>query len=85
MARPDKFREYVDKVYREYPELFPAEMEAGYQLCGFVTSTKLTLKMRRIRLKANKETYQIRPSTVMPYMIGWTDELEKLLLAGHPL
>jgi len=79
MTDKERFRRYIDKAYQETPELFPAEMKAGYQLSGFVSSTKLRLKMRRIRLKANGESYQIRPSLVMPYMVGWTDEMEKPL------
>lgn len=32
---------------------------------------------RRIRLKCNRDSYQIRPDTVMPYMVGTTEEVEK--------
>ena len=73
------FRAYIDEVYQANPELFPAAMTQGYQLCGVINSTKLDLPMRRIRLKSDQETYQIRPSFAMPYMIGWTDEVEKPL------
>jgi len=73
------FRAYIDEAYQANPELFPVAMAQGYQLCGVLYSSKLALKMRRIRLKSNRETYQIRPSFAMPYMIGWTDEVEKPL------
>jgi hypothetical protein len=42
-----------------------------------VESDKLHLRTRRIRLKSNRQAYQLRPDTVMPYMIGYTEEVEK--------
>ena len=39
--------------------------------------------MRRIKLKSTGQVYQIRPSFVMPYMIGHTDEVEKALYLRH--
>ena len=35
--------------------------------------------MRRIKLKENREVYQLCPEFLMPYMIGKTDEMEKPL------
>ncbi|MBE7530924.1 MAG: hypothetical protein HND44_20835 [Chloroflexi bacterium] len=71
-----KFRAHLDAAYEANPELFARGMAQGYSLCGVLHSTKMELKTRRIRLKSNQKTYQIRPSFAMPYMIGWTDELE---------
>jgi hypothetical protein len=65
------------RVIAQYPELFPEGIEEGYCFHGFVTSGKLHLKTRRIRLKCNGEAYQLRPDTLMPYMIGTTEEVEK--------
>ncbi len=59
------------------PELFPAEINQGYCFHGFVKSDKLHIRTRRIRLKSNRQAYQLRPDTVMPYMIGYTEEVEK--------
>ncbi len=73
------FREYILKIYHENPELFPADIQEGFSLHGFVISAKQGLKTRRIRLMKNGEAYQIRPSFMMPYMIGLTDEIEKAL------
>jgi hypothetical protein len=83
MKEGERFREHLDGSYQKHPELFPKGMGAGYQLCGFVYSVKLGLKMRRIRLPQQRETYQIRPSFALPYMIGWTDELAKPLYLLH--
>jgi hypothetical protein len=71
------FRVYLDKLIATHPELFPVGIEEGYCFHGFVESGKLHLSTRRIRLKSNGKAYQIRPDTVMPYMIGKTEEVEK--------
>jgi hypothetical protein len=52
-------------------------LSEGYSFHGFVESGKLHLRTRRILLKACRQAYQIRPDTVMPYMIGTTEEVEK--------
>jgi hypothetical protein len=68
-------------MYALHPELFPQGMAAGYKFHGFVRSKKRPeFKMRRIRLKAEKQSaYQIRPSFMMPYLIGTLEEVEKAL------
>ncbi len=71
------FRGYLDQLIREHSELFPAEISQGYCLHGFVRSGKLGVVTRRIRLKSSREAYQLRPDSVMPYMIGPTEEVEK--------
>lgn len=71
------FRVYLNTVIDRHPELFPVGIEQGYCFHGFVKSGKLHLSTRRIRLKCNGQAYQLRPDTVMPYMIGKTEEVEK--------
>lgn len=71
------FRAYLDKLITTHRELFPVGIEEGYCFHGFVESAKLHLSTRRIRLKCNGDAYQLRPDTVMPYMIGKTEEVEK--------
>lgn len=71
------FRMYLDQQIQHHPELFPSEIEEGYCFHGFVESGRLGLTTRRIRLKSNRAAYQIRPDTVMPYMVGMTEEIEK--------
>jgi hypothetical protein len=75
----DGYRGYLDKMVRKYPEIFPEEIEKGYKLQGLVTSKRQKLTTRRIRLKANKEAYQIRPDFVMPYMSERVELAEKAL------
>lgn len=71
------FRTYLDQQIAQHPELFPERIGEGYCLHGFIHSDRLGLTTRRIRLKCNRDSYQIRPDTVMPYMIGTTEEVEK--------
>jgi hypothetical protein len=71
------FRAYLEQQIVVHPELFPAQIEQGYCFHGFVVSERLGITTRRIRLKGSRETYQIRPDTVMPYMVGSTEEVEK--------
>ena len=62
------YREYLDAVIQDHPELFPSDIDQGYSFHGFVESGKLHLRTRRILLKSRRQAYQIRPDTVMPYM-----------------
>ena len=71
------YRVYLDQMIVHHPELFPVGIELGYSFHGFVESGKLHLTSRRIRLKSTGAAYQLRPDTVMPYMIGTTEEVEK--------
>jgi hypothetical protein len=61
-----KYRAYLDELIEKHPELFPAEIIEGYCFIGFVESDKMHLRTRRIRLKSNRQAYQLRPDTVMP-------------------
>ena len=79
MKDEELFKDYLKRMVRQYPELFPKEIEQGFNLHGFVESKKQKFKMRRIKLKSNEEVYQIRPSFMMPYMIERTQEVEKAL------
>lgn len=78
----DKMRELVDRLILENPELFPACLREGYAFHGLERpSRKLDgLRLRKIRPKGGREAYYLRPSFVMSYMTGTTDELEHPLL-----
>jgi hypothetical protein len=79
------FREWLDIMIEAYPELFPQDIEAGYWLCGSHGSKKMPeVRLRRIKLKAQTpsgklQVFTIAPSGLMPYMVGYTDEVEKAL------
>jgi hypothetical protein len=71
------FRTYLDRVIATYPQLFPAAIASGYWLHGAVVSKKLKLTTRRIKLVATGAVYQVRPASVLPYMVGRTEAVEK--------
>ena len=53
------YRTYLNELIVKHPELFPAEISEGYCFHGFVESDKLHLRTRRIRLKRNRQAYQL--------------------------
>jgi hypothetical protein len=79
------YRKWVDEMIVQYPELFPKEIADGYTLHDERTSEKLEgVRLRRICLKARdsegrKQVFTLAPSGVMPYSVGYTDEVEKAL------
>ncbi len=82
------FRSYLDSMIEKHPELFPSGIESGYNLHDILPESKKMkgICLRRIELKVpdsstlNNGVFTIRPSFVMPYMTGLTDDLEKALL-----
>jgi hypothetical protein len=79
------FRQWLDPLLSEYPELFPAAMAQGYQLHDMLpVSKKLPgLRLRRVRVAApepsGEAVFTIAPAFVLPYMAGYTDAVEKAL------
>ena len=81
-SEPNQFRRWLDEMIATYAELFPVEIEAGYTLHDMLpASVKLPdVRFRRIKLKAGaQQVLTICSSDVMPYMTGYTDEVEKAL------
>lgn len=76
---PLKFRRFVEEMSEFYPELFPSAMSGGFNLHDKYNSLKQGYYLRRIKLKATQEVYLIRPSSLLPYLSGKTDEIEKAL------
>jgi hypothetical protein len=56
-------------------------MAAGFTFHGVVTSQKHGSKMRRIPLRKNKEGYPLRPSLLLPSLLGTPDEVEQALFS----
>src|SRR5437867_3647799 len=79
LADTAAFRAHLERALADAPELFPPEMTQGFAFYGSSRSRKLQLALRRIRMSATGEVFQIRPSFLMPYAIGKTDEVEKAL------
>jgi len=79
------YRDWLDEMIGQHPELFPPAISSGYTFHDERSSSKLAdVCLRRICLKArdsegNKQAFTIAPSGVMPYLVGYTDDLEKAL------
>lgn len=74
------FRQALDHVIEQHPELFPSIIQQGYNLHDILPESKKMpgIRLRRIKLSTG-DVYTIRPSFVMPYMMGYTDDVEKAL------
>lgn len=79
------YRAWVDEMITAYPSLFPAGIQQGYNLHDLRASKKLSeIRLRRIALKARtsdgkEQVYTICPSGILPYLVGYTDDVEKAL------
>jgi len=77
---PKAFREeWLAPNYANHPELFPAGFEKGYEMKGHYHAKRQGIVIRRIALR-NGTKYQVRPSFVLPMMVGRIDEVEGGLL-----
>jgi hypothetical protein len=74
VADPTRFRAWLDQCFRSCPELFPKAFQDGYRLKDGRTSTRTGQRLRRVRLKATGESYSVRPSFLLPYLVGATDD-----------
>jgi hypothetical protein len=80
-----EFRQYLDRMIDQYPELFPSTIQQGYQLHDISPASKKMpeVRMRRIKVKTREgdkeQAFTIAPSFVMPYMTGYTDDVEHAL------
>ncbi|HMB05244.1 MAG TPA: hypothetical protein VKP69_16090 [Isosphaeraceae bacterium] len=72
---PVLFREFLDRQIQATPELFPPEIHRGYRMKDIYTSRKTGWRLRRIDLR-NDESYSIRPSFLMPYLSGRTEDVQ---------
>jgi hypothetical protein len=71
VADPAAFRRALSGFLAAMPELFPQGFAQGYLMKDRRPSRKLRLPLRRVRLKANGESFTVRPSFALPYMAGW--------------
>ena len=78
----EKFKNFLDKEIKNHPELFPEAITDGYVLCGKSRSSKKLdhLQFRHIKIQSTKEIFTVYPSFVMPYLIAYTDDVDKALL-----
>jgi hypothetical protein len=69
---PRRFRDWLDRSYRDSPELFPRAFADGYRLKDARVSAKLGVRLRRVRCKSGG-SFSVRPCFVLPYMVGYAD------------
>jgi hypothetical protein len=74
VGSPAAFRGWLDRAFREAPELFPAAFARGYRLKDARRSARLGIRIRRIRCTATEQTFSVRPSFALPYMTGRADD-----------
>jgi hypothetical protein len=77
IKNPVDFRLCIDEFIELFPELFPPQIADGYLMKDIYYSKKLSVPIRRIEIAGIP--YTIRPSFVMPYLTGITDDIEKAL------
>ena len=81
---PVLFREFLDRQIEATPELFPPEIRQGYRMKDLYTSRKTGWRLRRVDLR-NGQSYSIRPSFLMPYLSGRTEDVQApLFFASSP-
>jgi hypothetical protein len=76
VADPARFRAWLDRAFRDSPELFPPAFAQGYRLKDSRPSARTGLRLRRIRLKATGASFSVRPSFLLPYLVGTTDDAQ---------
>jgi hypothetical protein len=83
VADPESFRQHLTEVYGQHPELFPTRMREGFVLHDKRWSIKQQGMLRRLELKATAAVFLVRPSFLMPSMVGRTEAVEKALYLRH--
>src|SRR5215468_10354315 len=83
VADPESFRQHLTEVFGQHPELFPTRMSEGFVLHDKSWSIKPQVMLRRLALKATAAVFLVRPSFLMPYMVGRTAAVEKALSLRH--
>jgi hypothetical protein len=78
---PALFRDFLNEQIKATPELFPPEIDRGYRMKDAYTSRKTGCKLRRIDLR-NDQSYLIRPSFLMPYLSGHTEDVQAPLFSA---
>lgn len=69
-------RVFLDEKLKEHPELFPESMKEGYELTGCLPESRKMPGICMRQLRTGGIAYGVRPSFIMPYMSGTTDELD---------
>ena len=78
---PEQFRRFLDRHIAATPELFPPEIRRGYRMKDTYRSRKTGWDLRRIELRS-LDCYLVRPSFLMPYLSGCTEDVQAPLFSA---
>jgi hypothetical protein len=78
---PEQFRRLRDQPIEATPELFPPEIRRGYRMKDVYTPRKTGWKLRRIELR-DLQCSPVRPSFLMPYLSGRTEDVQAPLFSA---
>jgi len=73
------FKDYINSMVIKYPEIFPSNMDQNYKLHDIFPESKKMKDLRLRRIKYEGEVFTIAPFFVLPYMMGYSDDVEKPL------
>lgn len=73
---PGRFRARLDRCCRAWPERSPQALRHGHRLKDARASRRAGLCLRRARRTATGAPFSVRPSPLLPYLTGTTDEAQ---------
>ena len=81
---PERFPQVAGSTDPSHARTLPAGDPRGYRMKDIYPSRKPTWKLRRIELR-NGACYLVRPSFLMPYLTGRTEDVQgRLFFASSP-
>ena len=78
-----QYRQHLQAMYMQHPELFPQAWGQGYTWHDRYVVRKQQCVVRRVKLKATGAVFTVRPAFLLPYGIGRTEDVEKVLFLRH--
>src|SRR3954447_21928504 len=79
---PARFRACLDRQIEATPDPFPPGIRRGYRMKDVYTSRKTGWRFRRIDLR-DGQSYLVRPSFLMPYLTGHTEDVQAPLFSAN--
>ena len=76
---PAQYRQSLSAMLGHHPELLPHEMDQGFPLHDASASVTQDVMVRRMQWQATGAVFRLRPSCVMPSMLGRTEAVDKAL------
>lgn len=75
----DALRALIDLHFTTHPEAFPPSFSGGYTFHDVRKSTRLQVRIRRLKLKSDGRVVLLRPSCILPYCVAWTHQMQAAL------